>query len=146
MKTLDLTVFLRGKKGIELYSPIFGECILGQINEGMPYSITVKDNNNLFHSFTKEGYYYNNENINPECLLFPSKEKRNWDNFGKQRVKRGEFYFSLMLTASGAITLEKQDNDKAVDRQSYSSGNYFTTEKEAQEYADKINDILKNRV
>lgn len=31
----------------------------------------------------KEGYYLYNVNLNPECLLFPSKENRNWDNFDK---------------------------------------------------------------
>ena len=31
----------------------------------------------------KEGYYLYNVNLNSECLLFPSKEKRNWNNFDK---------------------------------------------------------------
>lgn len=35
----------------------------------------------------KEGYYLYNVNLNPECLLFPSKENRNWDNFDKQRIE-----------------------------------------------------------
>ena len=35
----------------------------------------------------KEGYYLYNVNLNSECLLFPSKEKRNWNNFDKQRIE-----------------------------------------------------------
>ena len=80
---MDLTKLLKDKEGIELYSPIFGKCKLYKVNNNGPYPIDVIDNNKLCHQFTKEGYYLYNVNLNPECLLFPSKEKRNWDNFDK---------------------------------------------------------------
>ena len=95
MNDLDLTKILKGKEGIELYSPLIGECKLDSVNGSGFYPIKVEDADGEYQCFTKNGFYITGRGkINPECHLFPSKEERNWDNF----VKRGEFYFSLMLS------------------------------------------------
>ena len=72
---MDLTKLLKGKEGIELYSPIFGKCKLYRVDNDGPYPIGVLDNNNSYHQFTKEGYYLYNVNLNTECLLFLLKKK-----------------------------------------------------------------------
>ena len=46
---MNLTKFLKGKEGIELYSPIFGKCKLYKVNNNGPYPIDVIDNNKLYH-------------------------------------------------------------------------------------------------
>lgn len=51
-------------KGTKLYSPLFGE---------------VKLQGESTSTFYKDGRYYKGH-PNSECLLFPSKDKRNWDD------------------------------------------------------------------
>lgn len=51
---MDLTKLLKGKEGIELYSPIFSKCKLYRVDNDGPYPIGVLDNNNSYHQFIKE--------------------------------------------------------------------------------------------
>ena len=87
---MNLTKFLKGKEGIELYFPIFGKCKLYRVDNNSPYPIDVIDNNKLYHQFTKKGYYLYNVNLNPKCLLFPSKEQRDWNKFIAPWYKKKE--------------------------------------------------------
>lgn len=67
-------------KGTKLYSPLFGEVefvrieigsiIVKVLEDGIPYSNVT---------FTAEGKWYNAEQS--ECLLFPSKDNRDWNKF-----------------------------------------------------------------
>lgn len=71
-------------KGTKLYSPLFGEVEFVRIEIGNPgFSIVVKvlDNGIPYSnvSFTAEGKWHNIEQS--ECLLFPSKDNRNWNKF-----------------------------------------------------------------
>lgn len=63
-------LFYFGK--IKLYSPICGECELDRVSDGN--YITVIDNDGLSLTFYVDGRY----RIGSECLLFPSKECRDW--------------------------------------------------------------------
>lgn len=66
-------------KGTKLYSPICGELILDRINNtGEP--IMLQDETGYFVSFTADGRYYP-DYPNAECLLFPSKDNRDWSKF-----------------------------------------------------------------
>lgn len=68
-------------KGTKFYSPLFGECELEYIDyeSKTPYPIVIKagDEN---HCFTKDGLFYR-EYIDGECMLFPSKDNRDWSTF-----------------------------------------------------------------
>lgn len=71
-------------KGTKLYSPLFGEVEFVRIEIGSPgFSIVVKvlDNGIPYSnvSFTAEGKWHNIEQS--ECLLFPSKDNRDWNKF-----------------------------------------------------------------
>lgn len=67
-------------KGTKLYSPLFGEVefvrieiesiIVKVLDNGIPYSNVT---------FTAEGKWYSSEQS--ECLLFPSKDNRDWNKF-----------------------------------------------------------------
>lgn len=67
-------------KGTKLYSPLFGEVefvrieigsiIVKALDNGIPYSNVT---------FTAEGKWHNTEQS--ECLLFPSKDNRDWNKF-----------------------------------------------------------------
>ena len=63
-----------------LYSTLHGYVMLNLVSDNGIYQIycTILDNGNIV-SFTKEGKYRNT--INGECVLFPSKENRDWNTF-----------------------------------------------------------------
>lgn len=63
-----------------LYSPIFGEVILEFVDD-TPYPITVYPSKGLhvYKHFMKDGRY--KDYVDGECLLFPSKEQRDWSKF-----------------------------------------------------------------
>lgn len=68
--------------GTKLYSPIWGDVTLLRVYEEnlTTHPIWVKVERHLGSaSFTKEGKWSNDENA--ECLLFPSKENRDWEAF-----------------------------------------------------------------
>ena len=67
-------------KGTKLYSTIFGEVTLDKVNTYDAHPIIVYRLNYLKTSFTEEGYYLK-DCPNSECVLFPSKEQRNWNKF-----------------------------------------------------------------
>lgn len=76
MENLDLREILKDvPKGTKLYSPLFGECYLDDVNS----RIELLDSKN-----NKVWLYYNgkyNQTYDGECMLFPSKENRDWNTF-----------------------------------------------------------------
>lgn len=74
--------------GTMLYSPLFGDAELVELKleEGVEYPITISTNPTKIRqvretlSFTSEGKYYDNWE-GSECLLFPSREQRDWNKF-----------------------------------------------------------------
>lgn len=69
-------------KGTKLWSPIFGECEFIKILPVNICQIQVKHtegNTYHFYNFTSQGKFSNNSEA--ECLLFPSKEYRDWSTF-----------------------------------------------------------------
>lgn len=78
MKTYsNIIPLLAGKKGIKLYSPVFGEVSLVIIDP--PY-IYVEDSEGLIKAFLQDGKLYEKG----ECVLFPSRSVRNWENFRQE--------------------------------------------------------------
>lgn len=78
-KELDLVKILeKVPKGTKLYSTIDGEVTLTDVRcSNFPIVVTDKFGNN--HTFTIEGEY---RNIGVgECVIFPSKECRDWNEF-----------------------------------------------------------------
>lgn len=64
-------------EGTKLWSPLCGECTFVNINTNSVFSITVNCKDSHI-TFTKEGYYRID---GVECLLFPSKDNRDWATF-----------------------------------------------------------------
>ena len=62
-------------KGTKLYSPLFGEVELKSVSDVI---IEVRIEGSVW-TFYNDGRYYKNY-PSGECLLFPSKDERNWDN------------------------------------------------------------------
>lgn len=72
-------------KGTKLYSTIFGEVELNYVVNGGEYPIKVLLKGDT-DSFTEDGRILSE--YEGECVLFPSKEQRDWSKF---KVKKPEF-------------------------------------------------------
>ena len=70
-------------KGMELYSPIYGKVELLEVDSNYEYSITIVTGIERPGSFTTCGRFYENY-PSAECLLFPSREMRDWTKFFKR--------------------------------------------------------------
>ena len=99
------------KKGTKLYSPLFGEVKFDSIDNTTIY-ISI---NNQIYSFNRYGQYFNNYN-DAECLLFPSKDNRDWNKF--QLLEKGHkvmcsnngYDWSLNIYLGGNICSNSETN------------------------------------
>lgn len=88
---MDLLKILKNvPKGTQLFSVIHGIVKFDRIdsdiehysircNDKEHYPIRCSDNNNAVLAFSREGKYYTE--YPGECILFPSKENRDWNTF-----------------------------------------------------------------
>lgn len=88
-ENIDLTKILKDcPKGTKLYCPMLGEVYFKEIRSDDEYSIiTIKGCHSA--TFTEEGFYY--AVADGECLLFPSKEQRDWSKFTAPWYKKEKF-------------------------------------------------------
>ena len=86
-ENLDLTKILKdAPKGMKLWSPVYGECTFINVDyfPNVMYPIhckaTTKDGKSTYVLFTIDGRIDNNYE-NSGCVLFPSKENKDWSTF-----------------------------------------------------------------
>lgn len=74
--------------GTKLYSSAHGEVELEEVHliSRPDYPIEVRLSNNSLDSFTPDGRLF--EEYNGECMLFPSREQRDWSKF---KIKKSKF-------------------------------------------------------
>ena len=132
----NLVEILKGREGMKLYSPLCGECRLVSINNQSDFPINVVNNKGIQYSFTFFGQYSSSAD-DAECLLFPSKEERTWENYQSGRVARGEMYYVIDTRNDFNIRTYQDDRDP-IDQKLFETGNYFLTRKEAEEFTKKI--------
>ena len=88
-ENIDLTKILKDcPKGTKLYSPIFGEVDFEKIRSDDKYAIITKKGS-YTATFTEEGFY--RADVDGECLLFPSKDQRDWSKFTAPWFKKEKF-------------------------------------------------------
>ena len=88
-ENIDLTKILKDcPKGTKLYSPIFGEVDFEKIRSYDKYAIITKKGS-YTATFTEEGFY--RADVDVECLLFPSKDQRDWSKFTAPWFKKEKF-------------------------------------------------------
>ena len=88
-ENLNLVEILKDcPEGTKLYSPIYGDVEFLQVLEDSKedYQIDVKLSDNTIDNFTKDGRI--NAEYNGECILFPSREQRDWSKF---KIKKAKF-------------------------------------------------------
>ena len=79
-ENIDLTKILKDcPDGWEFFTPICGEVKFSFIKEFLEYPIIMSFEKGKI-TFSKEGFYLT-ECEGAECLIFPSKEQRDWSKF-----------------------------------------------------------------
>lgn len=77
-------------KGTKLYTPISGEVYLNRVycnNDDYPIGVSCDiSGNGIELSFSKDGRYYT-ECEDGECILFPSRDQRDWSKFKPKEPK-----------------------------------------------------------
>lgn len=104
-ENIDLTKILaNAPKGTKLWSPLCGECEFGGIlSSNNLFKVRVKykeeeGNTTQYLCFSPQGKYCDCSEA--ECLLFPSKNQRDWSKFGKYKKPLMPFQKVLVRTAS----------------------------------------------
>ena len=89
-ENINLTKILKDcPKGWKLWSPIFGKIEFYSIVEKVHYPIMLSCKKGIIW-FSKEGLF-DIENEGAECVLFPSKEQRDWSKFKAPWYKKEKF-------------------------------------------------------
>ena len=73
-------------KGTKLYSTIYGDVEFESINEDKSHPIIVRIDDDHTERFSADGKIYSF--YDGECILFPSREQRDWSKF---KVKKPKF-------------------------------------------------------
>lgn len=90
-ENIDLTRILKDcPKGWKFWSPIFGEIEFCSITENVNYPIILSCKKGTIW-FSKEGLF-DIENEGAECVLFPSKDQRDWNKFTAPWYKKTEWF------------------------------------------------------
>lgn len=87
-ENLNLVEILKDcPEGTKLYSPIYGDIELVEVlqDEYAIYPIKTTLSNNSLEYFTSDGRIF--VEFSGECLLFPSKEQRDWGKFKNNNHK-----------------------------------------------------------
>ena len=88
-ENIDLTKILKDcPKGTKFYTSVWGEASFERILERGFYTIGI-DTLSGYKYLTKEGRYINADDA--ECILFPSKDQRDWSKFTATWYKKGKF-------------------------------------------------------
>ena len=85
-ENLNLVEILKDcPKGTKLYSTLFGEVKLNTIIIKNVYSIEFEAENGELYRVASDGRYLCK--FNGECILFPSKDQRDWSKFKPKKTK-----------------------------------------------------------
>ena len=146
---MDLTNILKHcPKGTKLYSPIFGDCKLNEVNDPKNYDYPIEiEASQQCRSFTKEGKYLLLGN--GECCLFPSRDQRDWNKF-RLPCKRGDIMrtnnsvflvydvdknsYPRVYCYLSLLSGDFQINENPETSNIYTSDFYYPADKEAIEY------------
>ena len=122
-ENIDLTKILKDcPKYTKLYSSIYGEVLFEGIitgNHNYFIEVYVKALNSLI-IFTYNGRYFSNG----ECVLFPSKDQRDWNKFTAPWYKKDKFDPSTLKPFDKVLVQISRDDIWSVDFFSYYNDEY----------------------
>ena len=148
-ENLDLTKILEGcPKGTKFYNSIYGEVRFERIVENVSYPIilSIRDDICITINVTKKGLHY--KDYKGECVLFPSKDQRDWSKFerfwDKPKVKR--FDPKAFLPFDKILVRDSLDERWSIDFFSHKTGNIVRALYSNWMYAIPFNEETKHLV
>ncbi|MEE1088397.1 MAG: hypothetical protein UIC63_05480 [Bacteroidaceae bacterium] len=96
-------------KGTKLWSPLCGECEFDSLNMG---TIICKKQNAQEITFTSGGYYMIPVFDNCECVIFPSKDQRDWSKF-QRTFKDGDVIY-VSTRRNSWVSIFKNDTEYQI--------------------------------
>ena len=122
-ENIDLTKILKDcPKGTKLYTSNFGEVEFQQIGINNEYPIIVKLKTGAFEGFTPDGKLFSNHN--GECILFPSKDQRDWSKFTAPWYKKNKFDPKTLKTFDKVLVRTNSNTVWEPDFFGYMDGNW----------------------
>ena len=109
-ENLDLTKILEGcPKGIDFYHTVYGTVLFNSIDLDSEYPIRFIIGKNQVNSVTKSGLAISD--FKGECVLFPSKDQRNWSKFERFWDKpKVEKFDPMTLQPFDKVLIRNMDN------------------------------------
>ena len=106
-ENINLCEILKGHEGETFYSPCYGYITLKAIKPHCYFSLFFNDNNSDY-KFTKHGKI--SANNNADCVLFPSKEQRDWNKWVEEQKPKVPKTWSELVTTKQADIYTVQCN------------------------------------
>ena len=124
-ENLDLTKVLAGcPAGTKFYSSVYGEVIFERIEKHVPYPIILSYNDRCNRiNVTQKGLHY--KGFNGECVLFPSKDQRDWSKFERfwDKPKVEKFDPKTFLPFDKILARDCTDERWSIEIFSHKTGN-----------------------
>lgn len=101
--------------GTPLWSPAFGNVFLDKVDEDDQYPITIKYYNRTLNEWERDGLSCEgkfDDFDGAECILFPSKQMRNWEKFASFCGAEEEITPKFK---DGDIVVVEDDYEKSID-------------------------------
>ena len=109
-ENIDLTKILKNcPRGTKFYTPIWGEVVFIEVKKYEKCLYPICIDTNAASSYTclaKDGRYITNRE-ETECILFPSKEQRDWSKFTAPWYKKEKFDPKTLKAFDRVIVREK---------------------------------------
>ncbi len=91
LNIVEILESIGAKKGYPLYSPIIGECTLDFIHPDGDYVVIQSIEKGINFRFCPNGkFVWDND---AECMVFPSKDNRDWSTVKPKKPKKQEHRF-----------------------------------------------------
>ena len=144
-ENIDLTKILKDcPKGTKLYTSNFGEVEFQQIGIYNEYPIIVKLKTGDFEGFTPDGKLFSNHN--GECVLFPSKDQRDWSKFTAPWYKKEKFDPKTLKPFDKVLVRDNINNPWVCDHFSYINHANICITTDRCKYCIPYNDDTKHLV
>ena len=135
-------------EGTKLYSPIYGDVELVEVrHDRRNYPIEARLSDNMLERFTEDGRIF--IDFDGECMLFPSREERDWSKFKPTQIKKPKFDPQTLQPFDRVLIRDSKYEDWRCNIFShiYNRGDYpFRTTNAYYAYCIPYNDDTKHLV
>ena len=143
-ENIDLTKILKDcPKGTKFYTSVWGEASFERILERGFYTIGI-DTPSGYKYLTKEGRYINADDA--ECILFPSKDQRDWSKFTAPWYKKEKFDPNTLEPFYKVLVRDNINNPWVCDHFSYINHANICITTDRCKYCIPYNDDTKHLV